>query len=100
MVLSLYLPLFLKSAADLGGARGVVLRVHGVGVIQLLIACVGAAPAVGDAVAFGHAVTARQGHNVVEPSVGRRHATLARREQAAPRSEFCLVDWGQGGSGS
>ncbi|XP_054929743.1 beta-1,4-galactosyltransferase 4-like isoform X4 [Dermacentor andersoni] len=93
---SQYLPLILKSAANLGGARSTAFRVLGVGVIQLLIGCVGAAPAVGRAVAFGHAVTARQSHNVVEPSVGQRHATLARKEQAAPRSEFCSVDWGQG----
>nr|XP_054929738.1 uncharacterized protein LOC126537167 isoform X4 [Dermacentor andersoni] len=93
---SRYLPLILKSAANLGGARSTAFRVLGVGVIQLLIGCVGAAPAVGRAVAFGHAVTARQSHNVVEPSVGQRHATLARKEQAAPRSEFCSVDWGQG----
>ncbi|XP_075545251.1 beta-1,4-galactosyltransferase 4-like isoform X6 [Dermacentor variabilis] len=92
-----YLPLILKSAANLGGARSIAFRLLGVGVIQLLIGCVGAAPAVGDALAFGHAVTARQSHNVVEPSVGQRHATLARREQAAPRSEFCSVDRGQGG---
>ncbi|XP_075545242.1 beta-1,4-N-acetylgalactosaminyltransferase bre-4-like isoform X1 [Dermacentor variabilis] len=94
--MSRHLSLVFKTAEDMGGVRSLASRVLGVGVVQLLIACVGAAPAVGDAVAFGHAVTARQSHNVVEHSVGQRRVTLARREQAAPRSEFCSVDWGQG----
>ncbi|XP_037569194.1 beta-1,4-N-acetylgalactosaminyltransferase bre-4 [Dermacentor silvarum] len=80
----------------MAGVRRVSSCMLGVGVVQLLIACVGAAPAGGDAVAFGYAVTARQSRNVVQPSLGQRHAALARTEQAAPRSEFCSVDWGQG----